>query len=1084
MPFSPNENQLTFSKLKTPCVNLSSVALRFRTKEASAKDILRALEDVRDTLDGLGKANKLDPKLAEYAFFPLAQQVFNEAKNLSPRCLEVAADCVTLLVTYGYRRALLPELGKQLLILMVMLAGAGPNAQSQPPTDELKIAAFNCITKITSTLASTGDGRKVFDDQGTKNVVDQLAYLLLEAITDSPSDQVQISASSTLSEIVKSIQSRVFLASLLPRTVSSLIKALRPSTKARRTQKVLVSFLQTLQRILLKTVADRVTQNVTLTEEKSVLDGAWLKATSTQIKSALLQVSKLRQHDGLSVRNTLGDFCAAIIEECQQVLSDSLPVMLETLVVLSSQPDGENATAICKHLLLVYPQLMDMLQQSFSNWSSSLPRQMQSQDERVRQLALRKLSSALPLISEAQIESKIAINLLPLLRNGIVSMMNDTPIKLLELQELDTSSSSLLQSDYISARNFENFILSHESQKETQRQLRELLAILRQLPGRERLTRSIVDTVAETEGDDRVAALWLATRLLESTTQNDAYDLLDFIEDENTALTRTAILADLHASIFPLISSVIDDDDQSSSHWQSQALAIESLVLYAQSFPGETYRPELVDTLYPVLAFLGSSNSILRSHAIVALDKLARTCQYASTQDLLVQNVDYLVNSIAWKLNVYTLSPEAPVLLRMMVHLCGADLIPYLDDLIQSIFAALDNYHGYSDWVESLFSTLKTMVDVSMREPQKAITQSGNPSINRNKNSLHKSTTEDIFSDLQARKRRKLDFDRDANEPPTKTPHRPWTNALDGPSFPKEADSSSEDLREPEDDRLASMKSSEDEKEPKLSKSHTMLLSIAQSTVPHLASPSPKVRHLLLDLLKDIAPLLSQDEKSFLPLINTIWPVVVPRLFADQQSEEISYNIIAAAETIAILCQHAGDFMSSRIEDIFQQLVRLFKSTQTLVQSDKSSGKNKSASSGVSMRAVTSIVPQDDTAIATNDTTRLSITSSIRTSQGQVLNALLNLLVAVLDNVSLTLDTGDTVMDLLLPFANLKSEVRVALGKYNEDKLWYWDIRSGVKSNLDDDDDDDQNGDRSTSALPVLRGELFSEGISLIPYVI
>lgn len=1073
-----DENRLTICKLKTPCVILSSVALKFRTQEASIKDVMRALENVRDAIDNVGKANRLDPKLAEYAFFPLAQQVFNETKRLSPRCLEIAADCVTSLVTYGYRQSLLPELGKQLLILMVMLAGAGPNAQSQQPTDDLKIASFNCITTITRTLASTETGRVVFEDQGTRNVVDQLVYLLLEAISDSASDKVQISASDTLSQLVQSIQSRVFLASLLPRTVSSLTKALRPSTTARRTQKVLLSYLDTLQRILLKTLADTVALNVTVAEEKEILDTAWLKATTTQVKSALLQVSKLRSHSGLSIRNSLSQFCAAIIEECQQTLSDSVPVMLETLVIMSSQPDGENAAAICKHILLVYPQLMDLLQQSFVSWSNALPRQLQSQDEQKRLLALRRLTSALPLISETESGYQIAVDLLPLLRNGIVSLISDVPPRLIELQDLDASPDSLLRKQTEATQGFESFLLSHESQRDTQRQLQDLITVLRKLPEESRLTRDIIDTVADSDGQDRLVALWLANKLLESRTESAiAQDLLDFDEHDNGALTRTALLADLHACTFPLLSSINPNADQNAYHWQLQALAMESLVLYAESFPEDTYRPELVDSLYPVLAFLSSSNSILRAHAMVALNKLAKTCQYSSTQDLLIQNVDYLVNSIAWKLNVYTLSPEAPVLLRIMVHLCGVDLIPYLDDLVQSIFAALDNYHGYPELVESLFSTLKSMIDVSNREPQKAITGGIAPSIEHGESSIHASTPSDILSDLRARKRRKLDFHRDANEPPSKAPQRPWTDALDGPSFPKQVEALDEDVEESDNDRLAPMKPSEEEKEPKLSKPHTMLLSIAQSTVPHLASPSPKVRHLLLDLLKDIAPLLSQDEKSFLPLINTIWPVVIPRLFADQQNdEEVGFNVIAAAETIAILCVHAGDFMSSRIEDIFQQLLRLYKSTQKQVGLDKGGNKKNTGSSENAIRSVAGIVTHDDTAIRpTAVNTSLAISTPIRTSQSQVLNALTNLLVTVLGHVSLSLDTGDTVTDVLLPLLDHKPDVRTALATYNEDKLWYWDLTHGGKGVSEAD------GESDKVDFPMLREELTNFGMRLAP---
>jgi len=1105
---------LITAKLKPPCVNLSSVALRFRTKDAAVKDILRALETVKSALDDLAGSNQLDAKLAEYAFFPLAQQVFNESKRLSPRCLEVAAECVTLLVSHGYRQALVPELGKQLIILMSMLAGAGPNAQTEAATDELKIACFQCIHAVVKALNASQHGSNVFEDQGTRNVVDQLVYLLLEAITESPSDQVQISASNVLLQLIVSIYSRVFLASLLPRTASALTKSLKPSTKARRTQKVLTTNLKAFRSILNLTLADRVALNPSASDEKEALNESWLKATSGQVKNALIQVSKLRTHDSAIVRRALEELCVMVVEECHTTLADSVSAMVETLIALSAQPDNQTARSTCRHLVIAYPDIEEMLKASFMNWSRSLPRLMQAQDERTKQFTLQRLAATLPLLGESQSSSAAMVNdLIPPLIGGISNMIQDTSTKTHELHG-DTYSTldALVRTRPAEIRRFEQFILTHESQRDTKRHLEELVNILRQSPEQSRIAQSLTDSVAEAEGVTRLASFWLALQLLQDGSGSSNYMSVDeFLiptASQGELASRSSILADLHATTLPLLSSVFDESSNDEYGWQVQALAIEAIVLYAQTYSNDSYRPELMDTLYPVLSFLGSPNAVLRSHAMTALDKLAQSCQYASTSDLLISNVDYLVNSVAWKLNTYSLSPEAPQILRMMIKLCGAELMPYLDDLIHSIFAALDNYHGYPEWVETLFSTLKAMVDVAVEQPQIAITQGREVPVHH-KPAARISNTSDICEDLQARKRRKLDFSRPANEPPSKAPQRPWTDALDGPSFPKPAAAHGDDLEGMEDndanEKLAPLKPPTEEEEQKLGRTHTLLLNIATSTVPHLASPSPGVRHLLLDLLKDLSPLLGRDENSFLPLINAIWPVIVPRLFANQTDEkETAYNIAAAADTIAVLCQNAGDFMTSRIEEITQQLVRLFKnvqrqanvksypvgpealnsSTQMLPSSVPAQRPHFAVSGAVDLQLVRS--SGEETATSSKPTPERQMLfrlDNTRTSQGQILNSLLGLLVSIISNVRLTLDTGDEIMALLMPFMRHKEGIREALEMYNEDAVWLYDLQTSQYTSVREADVGVVQPDISICAdMPKLRPALQERGFRLLEF--
>ncbi|KAK6374747.1 hypothetical protein LTR64_002862 [Lithohypha guttulata] len=926
---------------------------------------------------------------------------------------------------------------------MSMLAGAGPNGQTQPATDELKNAAFTCIGAIIEVSSSARQDKTLFQDQGTRNIADQLVYLLLESITDDSSEQVQLKASEALLQLIKAIRSRVFLASLLPRTVSSLVKALKLSTTIRRTQKVLVSNVKVLRMIIIQTLSDRVATTTDLEEERQILDNSWLKATSTQIKNALIQ------HEGASVRRSIEELCVVVLEECQVTLSDSMPVVLESLVVLASLPEGESAQMTCRHIVTVYPNIAEILQSNFLNWSNTLPRLMQSQNDEVKEMALRKLTVTLPLLAQTNVSTiGSQQNFLPMLIDGVSNLIQESPTKTVDMQDVDSSLDALSNTRSMSQFDFQLVLLNHEAQKSTTTQLQRLVKALRDESGNQNLVRSLTDIVAEADGATRLAALWLALEMLKDKDSFTLDDLLVSDIDSDQSTHRARQLAELHATTFESLSSVHQTESTGPDHWRFQALALEVLVLYAQSHSPDSFRSELVDTLYPVLSLLASPNSLLRSHAMTALNKLASICQYHNTQDLLIQNADYLVNSIAWKLNTYSLSPEAPQLLGMMVHLCGAEIVPYVDDLIQLIFAALDNYHGYSALVETLFSTLKKVIDVSVKQPLLAITQGQRTIPNHAKTASSISRTSDVLSDLRARKQRKVDFGRPANEPPATAPHRPWTDALDGPSFTDPAGDEDGGLTEQDSDQnLAPLKNSEEAEEHKKTKSHTLLLNIAKSTVPHMTSPSPRVRQVLLGILKDISPLLAGDENSFLPLVNNVWPVVVSRLFADEgMDEETAYNTAAAADTIAVLCTNASDFMSSRIERISEDLIRLWKQVRKSVLVEGAKGTLHESNARSQTLATTSVI---NLHVSNTASSELSPEKAVlahhftRTSKMQIFNSLVNLVAVIVGHVRLSLDTRDALIRLLLPFKARSEDIGVVLQTANADWVWLYQLRYG-----------------------------------------
>ena len=973
-------------------------------------------------LQRLGDGKVLDEKLAEYAFFPLTH-IFNEARRLSSRCLETATANVTILVSHGWRHQLALEMGKQLLILMTLVASTDDKQKLEPPSEELKVAAFECIGILVNELTKRPDAASIFNDLGSKSIVDQLAYLLLESVAEDPSEQVQLAASESLLSLILSISNRVLIASLLPRTASALTQSLRTSTKARRTRKVLISYLKLLTYILKAVLADShvyplasngVDQAEDTLAATEALDSSWLKATSTQVNLVLIQVLKLRGHDHVSVREAVAELCFMIMINCVQSLDESQPLVIETVIFIAQLAEGEKAFSRLENESITNPHINTIITRKLHDWIQSMPRVMQANNDQVKQNLLGEINVSLAIAADA---STVSNNFLTNLTNKIlesvaasetarttkVAVANHDGKLLVQAQDIDDSHKQT---------TFAPLLLRRSSQSSSFQQIGQLLRTLHLLGHSSQVAQLAIERMPDSSVSEKLSAMWLALQCLRADSKES--QMLDFLQqdDENPPLSRPRLVSGLYMVALPILledSALIVDSD-----WRLTALAVECTILQAQLL-GVSYRPELVDTLYPVLSLLASANSQLRSHAMAGLNLLVEACEYASTSDMLIENVDYLINAVGMKLNSFDVSPQAPQVLLMMLRLCGARIIPYIDDLIGSIFSGLDNFHGYPPLVELLFQVLKTVVNESSKQLQLSITNGLN-SANHDKQADQVSNVDDASNELRKRSSRKRKH-RQEVDVADEIPHRSWK------TFDDEIDAL--DTRESQDDAEEQQQMTQ-ETDRKLSKPHQLLLSIANATTPHLTSPSPRVRSILLELLDEISPLLAQDENSFLPLINAVWPAVVPRLLDysdDPASAETTYNMCAAADTISTLCKGAGSFMSSRIDEIFPRLRKLFETVQ---------GDGQSKSAGHAAKSTEPLVitkTQDNQSV-----------SNMRTSRTQILGSLIRLLTAILSNVRVSADMGDEILGLLAPFSSKPGhdELKKVLQIYNADALWLW----------------------------------------------
>ncbi|KAL8731555.1 MAG: hypothetical protein Q9181_004276, partial [Wetmoreana brouardii] len=900
-----------FRMLKPPCVELSQVALRYKTNKSTAKELLRPLERLSETLPTVSRF--LDAKLADYVFFPLSQ-ILGESKRLPSRVLERALHCLRFLIIHGWRDHLSSEIGKELLILLAFLAGGNSTDPKPEDVDEdVGTIALECTASLfqSSVLSSIGIDGAISEENIP--LLGHAVTVVLNAIAIGPATKVRLAACQTLDALVSALHDGEALRNFFPGTVSCLTKVLSSGIRVKIPYKLLEACIRLLDRLLCRVLGDdrclapTPSQQGLGTAERT--DHRWVEATAGQVKMALSTIVPLQYHERHDVRDALFSFCISILTNCRKALTNCTLLMLETLVSLSSKFLREGSVTQfhkLEQVLASDPDLLDVLREALYYWVIALPRVVESNDETKRQRTIGQLSAAFRLLSAQNVDLQ-ALNDLTvanLLSSVAIVVQTSSARNINPLRDESAEVGRILQST-ASAREigtFEPVVSDITSQGGIMANLQALINQLQNSAMSRVLERSLTESLRTTLGNEQIANLWITLQLLGNTSSPrlDADQWLNVPKEGPNPLAEEAYAFSLEI----LEKSTYDD----AFDWRLQALSLEIVALQANS-EKEDFRPELVDALYPILERMGSSNAALQQHAITCLSIVSNACGYPSASELVVDNADYLVNAVAVKLNTFDISPQASQVMLMMVRLCGSAVIPYLDDLIESIFAILACYHGYPRLVESLFEVLHAVVEEGGRSSPQAIEPATKSSTNQ-RQAYRPTTIADIVTRLKSMKAKNAE----------------------STSPPLPVDSSEPDAP------ITTPPPSTKEQPPPASKTHTLIHTITLQTSHHLSTPSPSLRRLLLNLITSSLPTLAAQTAStsgdtenqktdFLPLLATLWPHITRQVFPSSSSTSTITDLptlLAATQTLTTACIHGGSFLLSRCEDLFPPLSRLF----------------------------------------------------------------------------------------------------------------------------------------------------------------
>jgi len=976
-------------------VAVSHVALQYKGKPAGAKQVVEALERLFDVLRGL---EGLDEKLADYVFFPLSY-IFRDSKILPSRAVEIALCCLQLLIDKGWRQNVSPDLFKQLLILLGYFAGRyGLDVASKDASDATYVAAFSCMAFLSEHASAALASFSEVDEIESLPAIGHVVTVALGALTESSSVDIQLQAVRALRALIASLPNEQMLRNFLPGITSNLTKVLQPNTRSRKPYRVLAECLVIMAQVLEKTMSNRL---VCSSADKDPgaqappaqvavpTDPAWLKASTTQIKLALANIASLRNHERPEVLEALFQLCVVVLSDCSEALCEAATLMLETSICICSRDAGNGQSPkllqTVQGLVTSRGSLFDMLAVVAFDWISALPRVLLSADDAKHHRHVNQIATAYKIIASMggntlMLEAALTSSL----QEATVAIMDLSPgssIQVMRTESLDvlvTLSTSILTKDSL---QFHALPVAGTKQSST---LQEICGLVNQLGctlPTTMLMRQLTNRLPIATGNGHLAALWFSSRLLHDLA-SERTDIEQFLEDayEMNATTRDFMEVTYSHSIDLLSAPAMED----GSDWRLQALALE-IVAMQSIHDGPNYRSELVDALYPVLERVGSSNTMLRDHAVTCLNIMARACKYQSASDFIIQNADYLVNSVALKFNTFEISPQAPQVIGMMVRLCGPKLIPYLDDLVDSIFSTLASFHGYPRLAESLFLVLKIIIEESSSTSLLAIE---GKAVDHRRKARAPTTISDVADYLkhrEAQTRRIEDLLQD--EPFSKKKpgsNDPWTSTENAPEDPDE--------ESPENNSTAVSTNP-----PAPTKAYLTTQSIVRLTQHYLTHSSPTLRRHLLHLTSTGCLALSVNEDKYLPVINDIWPVVVKRLYDTEH-----FVCIAATEALSKIFQTAGDFVSSRVMSEWGDICKFYRRIFVKIGAEN---KGKGGRGNY-------------------------------TSTRQTWEALVGMLVDLARYVRVDADTEDDLMEMLGPLIERRDDVRDALDALNPDAVW------------------------------------------------
>jgi len=292
----------------------------------------------------------------------------------------------------------------------------------------------------------------------------------------------------------------------------------------------------------------------------------------------------------------------------------------------------------------------------------------------------------------------------------------------------------------------------------------------------------------------------------------------------------------------------------------------------------------LEKSLYWLLMSLGSPTAAVSHSALHSLGCTATACGYTSLTDLIGDNSDYLVNTIALNLRHLALNPHAPLVVQVMLRYADHNTYPVFLDLTEDVFDVMDGSTGSQIGV--FIGVLNALLSAMLRWMPALLLPPLAPS-GTSATGAATDTTELGEGDA---------------------------------ACPKGHDEETAPFSPPPDGR----------EENAVPQPVQLVMDVLSRCRHFLGSSVVRHRLLVVETVKLGARLLNEHERQLLPTIHGLWEPLMPVV-----SDPNAAVAIAALELVQLLCEVCGDFLRQRVvKDVVGRLAKRLRMTLSEVRAE------------------------------------------------------------------------------------------------------------------------------------------------------
>ncbi|AMD22268.1 HGL072Wp [Eremothecium sinecaudum] len=949
-----SNDSIAFKRLRPSCVAVSRNAfLPHSSFNPDSTELLSSLEELNKELKECHKDfGELSVPIADYVFVPLAAVLKQE--SLGDTNTREVLRSIALLVRICWSRpgAFPLEKARQLsLISTYLISSDKENSRLLLKTGDFKATGIDTLAALVHALSiQRSSGIYHFFEQ--KENLPQFGHMvtiLLDLLLDeSLEHELKLVVISILRELYASVVADgEILSFVLPGNISSLSKLLaKPGLVVN--YKLVCAILDLLAELLSLVYNDAdlqissvkinsITDIVLYNEQGSLRkdhagyarevrkkcphrDNKWLKGTSGQVKRALdMVLPKLLRRNNPQIKQKLIEFAQSLLKNCGEALYQCQELLVT--LVLSSD---ENESQITDASLHRFESTIEaLLIGNLSGFDSIIQRNDYTTLETMRRAILAKASVG-------PLEVAFINNMLGNFHESLNGYITQATMRLGQVK-IKEQSSQLIVTSYAfqDDEELQTQQLLPALDKLFERSLSRLITAIGSRCATEALD-ALVDSLLSSHDDDNsiMLAVWISSRLIEgyATNVTGLYSAEQYLvietEVSEHGLQCVYSLLEQCQQLLNISTTKISSDTALPKSNETMAILSLNGILTSIRTLGEAFKEELIDYLYPIVDCLASPSENIRTTAQSVITELSNIMYGGSIENLLLDNVDYITDCIAIRLDNCVID-RVSTILGVICKLAGYEIVTQFQDILEKMFRMLDFYHGYDDLCLEFFQLFEVIVD-EMKRKYFASNDSNLPLTNHHitRSSFKPwgmDNIEQVITLLDTK-----NFQTDVND----TVGEDEEHITPEEYFRQRMERDSDDEDDNEDDEAFEDGCSSASKEkvintpkedewnsPISRKSYLILLQILVYGDRLLTHPSRQLKVQILKVTKKIIPMLATQYNSMLPKIARMWDLIVAQCISDDYS-----TAKEAFRVIDVMIEYSGDFLTKRFSDLWETL--------------------------------------------------------------------------------------------------------------------------------------------------------------------